>query len=460
MLCRTPWISHKFQGEARDGGGTEFTPTTAMSSPHKSSSRLMVSNISIEGALSSHTPRSQSELKQTMKEEIADHTFSFPSCKLARMLSPKKPKSGADPSEGFLYLNNYDCTVDKEPFGNALKDVVQKLSPFIPATHSSEQASYKALAKFLTKSVAVCHAALDKQDAFPKRQERWYNNLEFVVGRPMADGTEGAAVLKPDIAGGNGVSNLRDRLYWKPPADKPAHRIMLPVEVKKTWKEMVSQAATYARSLFGADPLRVFALVLGFDHNNNTLRFLVFHRGGLTASDPYNITEADKLEEVARLLLTLTSWSTAAEAGFTTCCNETTFLLPADNEGTDHVRATVESILFQSLCVRGRMTHVFLLLLPPKAPPADSATPEEKQPKPPVQVTLGLRRSERLTKKEQEPTPGEKAKPIVEEQKLEPPTAIFGPKTRGSTKVNFLPRVPEQTGGGHSSIYACDLGMN
>jgi hypothetical protein len=46
-----------------------------------------------------------------------------------------------------------------------------------------------------------------------------------------------------------------ERLYWKPPADKPTHRIALPVEVKKQWRDMTSQAATYARCLFGVSPM-------------------------------------------------------------------------------------------------------------------------------------------------------------------------------------------------------------
>jgi hypothetical protein len=173
-----------------------------------------------------------------------------------------------------------------------------------------------------------------------------------------------------------------EQLYWKPPADKPTHRITLPVEVKKQWRDMISQAATYARCLFGANPMRTFALVLAFNHKSNMLRFLVFHPGGLTASEEYNITEHDGLKEIARLFLTLASWCTAEEAGFITCCNDDTCLLPANQEGTLYVSAAVEGILFRSVCIRGRMTFVSRLRLPTNAPPMVPESLRRKLPEP------------------------------------------------------------------------------
>ena len=120
------------------------------------------------------------------------------------------------------------------------------------------------------------------------------------------DSVEGAAPLKSDITGGNGISAFsKERLYWKPPPDKPTHMITIPVEVKDDWKTMTSQAATYARCLFSASPTITLALVLAFNQGINALRFLVFHHGGLTASKELNITKSDGLKDVARIFLTL-----------------------------------------------------------------------------------------------------------------------------------------------------------
>ncbi|KAF9781406.1 hypothetical protein BJ322DRAFT_1213405 [Thelephora terrestris] len=322
------------------------------STSHQSSSEQTVSDqLSIQGVI---------------EEEIVDQTFLFSSSELARILSPKKPKTNAVLSDGFFGIDDYDCTVDGSAFGDALDDLVGQL-PSFSTIGTAEQGGYKSLANFLTESVTACYNVLDKRNEFPKRPERWYSDLEFVVGISMADGTEDAAVLR-DIMGGNGISKLDERLFCKPPADQFAYQTMLPVEVNNCWRAMVAQAATYARSLFGANPMRVFALILGFNHDDNQLRFLVFHRGGLAASHPYDLTQEDGLKEVARLFLTLVSWRTAAEAGFIACGNETTHLLPVDKEGEQHVRAKV--------------THIFLLLLPTDAPPACPKAPEKQQPRP------------------------------------------------------------------------------
>ncbi|KAF9788668.1 hypothetical protein BJ322DRAFT_1183683 [Thelephora terrestris] len=317
-----------------------------------------------------------------MEDEIADQTFRFNSSELAQILSPKQLKDGAVPSKGFYGIDQYHCTVDEEAFGNAFNELVAKPPSFSSATGAAEQACYESLAKFLTQTVEACHEALDKHNdnKIPKRSERWYHDLEFVVGTQMADGIEGAAAPKPDIAGGKGISKSTGRHWWKPLAEQPGH-------AARRGEEMLEE-----------------------------LRFLVFHRGGLATSHPYDLTQEDGLKEVARLLLTLASWRTAAEAGFITCGNDTTHLLPVDKEGEQHVRVTVKEILFRSLCIRGRMTQVSLLLLPTDTPKPTT-------------------------------TPREKGKSVSEEQLPGPATVRSGPETGNSENVPSLSKVLEQTKG-------------
>jgi hypothetical protein len=227
----------------------------------------------------------------------------------------------------------------------------QRIETFAPPPVGvGESASYRGLAKFLTECVEACHDALDKQNVFPPRQDRWYGDLEFTVGKPpVVDGVEGAASLMPDITGGNGISALaEERFYWNLSTGKSAHRITLPVEVGKHLETMISQAATYARCLFSASPTRTSVLVLAFNGESNALRFLTYHRGGLTTSEEYDITKRDGLKEMARLFLTLALWGTAEEAGVVTCYKENVHLLPD----------ATECILFRFLCVRGRATRV------------------------------------------------------------------------------------------------------
>ena len=389
-----------------------------------------------------------------MIEEIANQTFSFPSEELARMLSPKKPKHGIETAGKLLSLDQYDCTVDGEPFQAALKDVVARFRTFTPQpAGSGESASYPSLAEFLTDCVEACHKALDGQRGFPDRQARWYGELEFIVARQVGDRVDHAPPLRPDIAGGKGISAFsEEQLYWKPPLAKPAHRITLPVEVKNNWRNMVSQAATYARSLFSANPMRTFALVLAFNQERNTLRFLVFHHGGLTASEEHDITKKEGLKEVARLFLTLASWRTAEEAGFITCYNHSAYLLPRDQEGTNHVSAEVEGILSWYHCVRGRMTFVSRLRLPTNDP---SAAPSSFRTVPKPLMELGLRRSARLLEKaltSSNPARGGSA---------QRPGRSRGRRSRGLPPVRSIntPREKgERTDGRFFSFQADDLG--
>ena len=439
------------------GENTAHPPTTMSgSTPRKPSSAQTTPNLSE----TTSTPRTQSELP-TLQAEIANQTFQLSSLELARILSLKKLKPGAQAADALLPLRQYDCVVDEQPFTAALEDVVAGFETFNPQpTGTPEKDYYSGLAQFLTGCVKACHDALDKnRTRFPILQERWYKNLEFIVGQTVMDGVGRAAPLKPDITGGNGISAFsEERLYWKPPPDKPTHMITIPVEVKNDWKSMTSQAATYARCLFSANPTITFALVLAFNHGTNALRFLVFHHGGLTASRECNITKRDGLKDAARLFLTLTSWRTPGEAGIITCYNDTTYLLPGDKEGTRHVSAEVNHTLSRYLCIRGRTTFVSSLRLPGTAPRTDPDLPTGRISEP--LVDLGgptLRRSGRL--KEKNSTSGhtqDDALPRTSRSRARgsrsitpatPTTALRGE----STKEN-LPAVPEQTDGGFPKL--------
>ena len=60
--------------------------------------------------------------------------------------------------------------------------------------------------------------------------------------------------------------------------------LLIPVEAKDGWQELVRQAGTYVRCLYSASPLRQFAMVLGYSHTKREFRFLIFHCGGLISS--------------------------------------------------------------------------------------------------------------------------------------------------------------------------------
>ena len=258
-----------------------------------------------------------------------------------------------------LGLDQYDCDVDVKSFRDALKDVVSKLQPFTAKHGSAESKHYPGLAWFLTGCVeSVTRLLTNRSNSRPASSDGTRTSNSSLQRRLRT-------ALRVQLPSGR---TLREEIEYRNSRGRVSigshHRINLPVEVKDDWKDIVAQAATYARCMFGASPLRTFALVLAFNHSTNTLRFLVFHRGGLTASDECNTAEPGGLEGIARLFLTLALWRTAEEAGAVGCCNDETYLLPADKEGETHVSAAVDTVLFRSLCIRGRATLVFRLQLP------------------------------------------------------------------------------------------------
>ena len=328
------------------------------SSPRRPPSNQVAPNIS-EGLASSGLHRNQSDLKHAMQAEIANHSFSFPPSMLARMLSPKRLKPSIKPAGKMLGLDQYDCDVDVKSFRDALKDVVSKLQPFTAKHGSAESKHYPGLAWFLTGCVeSVTRLLTNRSNSRPASSDGTRTSNSSLQRRLRT-------ALRVQLPSGR---TLREEIEYRNSRGRVSigshHRINLPVEVKDDWKDIVAQAATYARCMFGASPLRTFALVLAFNHSTNTLRFLVFHRGGLTASDECNTAEPGGLEGIARLFLTLALWRTAEEAGAVGCCNDETYLLPADKEGETHVSAAVDTVLFRSLCIRGRATLVFRLQLP------------------------------------------------------------------------------------------------
>ena len=163
---------------------------------------------------------------------------------------------------------------------------------------------------------------------------------------------------------------------------------------------MVSREAAHWRCLFSTSQTQTFALVLAFNHGGDALRFLVFDPGGLPSSEEYDITKCEGLKEIARLFLTLLSWHTARDAGTITYCSDSTYLLPADQEGTRYVLAVVDETLSWSRCVRGRRTFASRLLLPTNAPlviPESLRKNVSKRPVKPCGSVSGGRGSRDLT---------------------------------------------------------------
>ncbi|KAJ3515946.1 hypothetical protein NLJ89_g1437 [Agrocybe chaxingu] len=398
----------------------------AHSTPAKTSSRTA------DNQPSSDASRKQEMLKDLLKDEVGDQTWQFNTRRVSRMLSPKRLKPGGD----YHFLGNYDCDVDKKFFKDALtrakldlRRTLSEQSVNWPPDNAREQQYYPPLAQFMNTCLKACHAALDLDGSAPARDRRWYHDLDFVkYDRPTGDGIRAAHPLKPDLAGGRKLVVIFQQepsapLYWSS-VDKSHHQIDIPVEVKLDERDMVAQAATYARCLFSASPSRIFSLVLCFNQRKKALRFVIFHRGGLTASLPLDLDTQEGREGALELFLSIACWTSATDAGFNPSCNDLEYMIPLNSAGTEGVRATITANLYEAICVRGSSTKVSRVVVmdvptpPPEVPPE---TTLQGAPSLQAYTTAPLRRSPRLQSSSQS------KKPISEQTKKPPSNQIKRP---------------------------------
>ena len=328
----------------------------------------------------SRPPSNQTQelLKIAVGKELDGHTWQFAATTFAKMLSPKIRKTP-------LKLHHIDRLEDYKivtiPINMKALNSTKLLSiPFPEST--SERDHYLPLCDFLNNCVAVGHQSLDQ----PKG--KYYDDLKFIVWDcEVKDGIAGAAALKPDLVGGKGLqekdTTKATGLYWRPP-NPINHQLQIPVEVKGGWAELVRQAGTYARCLFHASPLRQHAIVLGYSHTDSTLRFLIFHRGGLTSSVALNPSSQEDQLDILRIFLAMLAWETPAHAGLPMWCNDSEMFLPGVTGSVE-----VDKVLYNTLSIRGRAPRVLLIRKPNSSINALVPSPE-------TTCFGGPRRSKRL----------------------------------------------------------------
>ena len=278
-------------------------------------------------------------------KEIDDHAWEFTPERVAEMLS----SDGKAPS---------DTSVD-----SAYWTLEKKAPPSWPAVES-ERAWHGPVAVFLNNCVDACNCALGRSRGSAGKSHRWYDGLKFIVHDDPVEGeAKGIQTIRPDLVGGRGMDPNK-RSSWSP-KDPHTNQILVPVEVGRNWTSMVMQSVTHARTLFSASPSRQFALALGFRHVEAELRFLVFHRSGLTASIPLCVRDEQGRRDILRVFLSILSWKSANDAGFLEFYNDTHILLLRDKSDETGVVARVAEVIDDAPCVTGRASRVFLVVGPP-----------------------------------------------------------------------------------------------
>jgi len=305
---------------------------------------------------------------------------------------------------------------------SAHKALGKEALPIWP-TGDAERPWYPPLAVFLNNCLRACRGALGEDHESVKRSSRFYDCLNFIVyDTTTIDGVEGASPVKPDLVGGlDLVPN--QRVAWSP--QKPSiNQVLIPVEVKTNWTPIVAQAATYARCLFSASPSRQFSVVLGFRHTKAQLRFLVFHRSGLTGSKTCSVRDSEGQKDILRIFLSIFQWTSANDAGFLEFFNDFDMSLLRDKGDETGTVARVTEVLHHGLCVRGRASRVLRMAYPTsKQKPLELSTSALD----PTARTRGRPGAEPQT--EQGTKQGAKTSP-----QGQTPRSHGGPKTRSQTR--------------------------
>ena len=291
-------------------------------------------------------------MKTAVGYELDGYTWELDAKRLTEVLLPKTRKyplkqDQVDSLDAYSYQ-----TIPGRVHRNAMKAF--GTTPKLPDS-GTESEHYNPLCKLLNKCVEACNKALGESKG------EYYRDLKFVQwDSPTQDGCSGENRLKPDLAGGidlPGKEMIKKNggLYWRRPG-LSEHELLIPVEVKKKWKDLVRQAGTYARCLFMASPLRKFALVFGYEYDLKEFRFLVFHHGGLTSSKALKFDA--NINDILHIFLAILSWNTVVDAGLPLWSNDSCLILPG-KQGFQHVQ--VMKILHDSHALRGRCARVVLV---------------------------------------------------------------------------------------------------
>lgn len=235
-----------------------------------------------------------------------------------------------------------------------------------PTFARPEKASYKPLATYLNAMVQATKNMADqlRPQLLPGETSGPYlKNIQFTVfDRPAADNIGSAARLKPDIIATTSAPPIDPNFpaYWILPEEPipNACQIAMVVEVKRNWKALLAQIATYARAAFVTSPLRRFVVYMGVRHDTREFCIFVFHSGGALASIPLKLASTPGRLSLARFFLAIQLWTSPQDAGEPEYTDGTHFLLPSPIEGQPAIRIKQQRVLALVRAIGGSRTFV------------------------------------------------------------------------------------------------------
>ncbi|KAL0950096.1 hypothetical protein HGRIS_010097 [Hohenbuehelia grisea] len=215
--------------------------------------------------------------------------------------------------------------------------------PSWPRSSANETAYYEPFAQLLNKIID----AFEK--CFPEDHETsaFRDAKFFPYDKRMSDTVAGEPPLRPDLL------LLEEKLAKN--AQASWQEVLLAVEVKDTWSELIWQAATYARCLFAASDHRFFVPILCLNHKRGEFRMCLFHRSGVLATHVMKFTTTvDGFRDFVATIVGMLFWDRQVpqQAGYVPEQSPVRFSL-------NNTEFYVHRVLCRRQAVRGRATTVY-----------------------------------------------------------------------------------------------------
>ncbi|KAH9060905.1 hypothetical protein EDB87DRAFT_515058 [Lactarius vividus] len=244
----------------------------------RSSHRFSSATSSPSGLLSS-VHISQSEMKSQILREFNRATF------LVDLTAEGAPLQ-ADSSNVQKLLDRlrvYHNITHHTLLGN---DNSTKDAPQLPPNgFATERNSYEPLTHFL--NIIVCAA----KECLTPWAARHLRGLQFLpYGVEMQDKVDSEKPLKPDVLGLVCSPPNQQKIFW--------NDVAIIIEVKSKRLELIQQLSTYARCYLATNRRRSFSIAIAFDHEKLRMRFLIFHRAGLSSSHELSLHEEAGFQSV------------------------------------------------------------------------------------------------------------------------------------------------------------------
>jgi len=213
-----------------------------------------------------------------------------------------------------------------------------------------EHRSYKPLAHLLNKIIDTANWYM------PRSQ---LSELHFHPLVPVGEVKETYSHrgLKLGCAGIIGKLSAKMKKPTEEPANKPElswGQIEVHIGSKASVRDMLQQSGTYAHFCLLNNQRHSFSLGIGFDYKKLEAYVLVFHRSGLSSSQPLKLSTGKGFKDLVKHIVGILSFKEEAAYGLDTTCFQNFFCI------NNHYFKIVQ-ILYLRGSLQGRSTIVYHL---------------------------------------------------------------------------------------------------